>query len=128
MMFGPPDADSPNTAQSMAWGIKRNTNDDLRQRFVDMTVPQAETLGVTLPDPELRWNDERGHHDFGQPDWEEFMAVVKGNGPCNAQRIAHRRKAHEDGAWVREAATAFAAASVVEEGAPRPSRNPEEVR
>ena len=91
MMFGPPDADSPNTAQSMAWGIKRNTNDDLRQRFVDMTVPQAEALGVTLPDPELRWNEERGHHDFGQPDWDEFMAVVKGNGPCNAQRIAHRR-------------------------------------
>jgi ring-1,2-phenylacetyl-CoA epoxidase subunit PaaA len=104
MMFGPPDADSPNTAQSMAWGIKRNTNDDLRQRFVDMTVPQAKALGVTLPDPDLRWNEERGAHDFGQPDWEEFMAVVKGNGPCNRQRIAHRRRAWEDGAWVREAA------------------------
>ena len=100
MMFGPPDADSPNTAQSMAWGIKRNTNDDLRQRFVDMTMPQAEALGVTLPDPDLRWNAERGHHDFGQPDWDEFMQVVKGNGPCSAQRIAHRRAAHEDGAWV----------------------------
>ena len=84
MMFGPPDADSPNTAQSMAWGIKRNTNDELRQQFVDMTVPQAEALGVTLPDPELRWNEERGHHDFGQPDWDEFMPVVKGDGPCNA--------------------------------------------
>ena len=108
MMFGPPDDESPNTAQSMAWGIKRNTNDDLRQRFVDMSVPQAKALGVTLPDPDLVWNDERGHHDFGQPDWDEFMAVVKGNGPCNAQRIAHRRAAHEDGAWVREAATAFA--------------------
>src|SRR3990170_3955543 len=94
MMFGPPDADSPNTAQSMAWGIKRNTNDELRQRFVDMTVPQAEALGVTLPDPDLRWNEERGHHDFGEPDWSEFMEVVKGNGPCNAHRIAHRRAAH----------------------------------
>ena len=108
MMFGPPDDESPNTAQSMAWGIKRNTNDDLRQRFVDMTVPQAEALGVTLPDPELAWNEERGAHDFGSPDWDEFMQVVKGNGPCNTQRIAHRRRAHEDGAWVREAAMAFA--------------------
>ena len=108
MMFGPPDDESPNSAQSMAWGIKRNTNDDLRQRMVDMTVPQAEALGVTLPDPDLVWNEERGHHDFGQPDWDEFMQVVKGNGPCNAQRIAHRRAADEDGAWVREAAKAFA--------------------
>jgi ring-1,2-phenylacetyl-CoA epoxidase subunit PaaA len=111
MMFGPPDADSPNTAQSMAWGIKRNTNDDLRQRFVDMTVPQAKALGVTLPDPDLRWNEEKGGHDFTAPDWDEFMQVVKGNGPCNSQRIAHRRKAWEDGAWVREAATAYAAKS-----------------
>jgi ring-1,2-phenylacetyl-CoA epoxidase subunit PaaA len=108
MMFGPPDADSPNTAQSMAWGIKRHTNDELRQRFVDMTVPQAEALGVTLPDPELRWNAERGHHDFGQPDWDEFLTVVKGGGPCNAQRLAVRREAHENGAWVREAASAYA--------------------
>jgi ring-1,2-phenylacetyl-CoA epoxidase subunit PaaA len=95
----------------MAWGIKRNTNDELRQRFVDMTVPQAEALGVTLPDPELRWNAERGHHNFGQPDWEEFLRVVKGDGPCNAQRLEHRRRAHEEGAWVREAASAFARAS-----------------
>jgi ring-1,2-phenylacetyl-CoA epoxidase subunit PaaA len=109
MMFGPPDADSPNTAQSMAWGIKRHTNDELRQRFVDMTVPQAEALGVTLPDPQLRWNDERGHYDFGQVDWAEFKQVVSGNGPCNAERIANRRKAHEDGAWVREAALTHAA-------------------
>jgi ring-1,2-phenylacetyl-CoA epoxidase subunit PaaA len=109
MMFGPPDADSPNTAQSMAWGIKRHTNDELRQRFVDMTVPQAEALGVTAPDPELRWNDERGHYDFGEVDWAEFKQVVSGNGPCNAERIANRRKAHEDGAWVREAALAHAA-------------------
>ena len=108
MMFGPPDADSPNTEQSMAWGIKKDTNDELRQKFVDMSVPQAEALGVTLPDPDLVWNAERGHHDFGQPDWDEFMTVVKGGGPCNAQRIAHRRRAHEDGAWVRDAATAFA--------------------
>ncbi|NKQ56275.1 1,2-phenylacetyl-CoA epoxidase subunit A [Amycolatopsis sp. K13G38] len=108
MMFGPPDADSPNTAQSMAWKIKRHTNDELRQRFVDMSVPQAEILGVTLPDPELRWNDERQHYDFGEIDWAEFKQVVSGNGPCNEQRVAHRRKAHEDGAWVREAAAAHA--------------------
>jgi len=108
MMFGPPDADSPNTEQSMAWGIKRNTNDELRQRFVDMSVPQAAALGVTLPDPELAWNEQRQAHDFGAPDWAEFDAVVRGNGPCNAQRIEHRRRAHDDGAWVREAATAFA--------------------
>ena len=108
MMFGPPDDDSPNTAQSMAWGIKRHTNDELRQRFVDMSVPQAEVLGVTFPDPDLRWNAERESHDFGTPDWSELMDVIKGNGPCNAERIANRRKAHEDGAWVREAATAFA--------------------
>ncbi len=109
MMFGPPDANSPNTVQSMAWGIKRHTNDELRQRFVDMTVPQAEALGVTLPDPELRWNDGRGHYDFGSVDWDEFKRVVSGNGPCNAERIANRRKAHDDGAWVREAAVAYAA-------------------
>ena len=124
MMFGPPDDESPNSAQSMAWGIKRNTNDDLRQRFVDMSVPQAEALGVTFPDPELRWNEERQAHDFGQPDWDEFMQVVKGNGPCNTQRIAHRRAAHEDGAWVREAATAYAAQQVSLEAAP--SRLPQE--
>jgi ring-1,2-phenylacetyl-CoA epoxidase subunit PaaA len=109
MMFGPPDADSPNTAQSMAWKIKRHTNDELRQRFVDMSVPQAEVLGVTLPDPELKWNPERGHYDFGELDWAEFKQVVSGNGPCNAQRVEHRRRAHENGAWVREAAAAHAA-------------------
>ena len=117
MMFGPPDDESPNSAQSMAWGIKRNTNDDLRQRFVDMSMPQAEALGVTFPDPQLRWNEERQAHDFGQPDWDEFMQVVKGNGPCNTQRIAHRRAAHEDGAWVREAATAYAAQQLPSERA-----------
>ncbi len=78
----------PNTAQSMAWGVKRHTNDELRQRFVDMSVPQAAKLGVTLPDPQLRWNAERGHYDFGTPDWDEFMAVIKGDGPCNRERIA----------------------------------------
>jgi ring-1,2-phenylacetyl-CoA epoxidase subunit PaaA len=109
MMFGPPDADSPNTEQSMRWGIKRHTNDELRQRFVDMTVPQAEKLGVTLPDPELRWNSERGRYDFGPVDWAEFKAVVSGNGPCNAERLAKRARAHEEGAWVREAALAHAA-------------------
>ena len=109
MMFGPPDAESPNTQQSMAWGIKRHTNDELRQRFVDMTVPQAAALGVTLPDPGLTWNAERGTHDYTQPDWDEFAAVIAGSGPCNAQRLAHRRRAHEDGAWVREAAQAYAA-------------------
>ncbi|MFC4564920.1 1,2-phenylacetyl-CoA epoxidase subunit PaaA [Nocardiopsis mangrovi] len=108
MMFGPPDAESPNTAQSMAWNIKRNTNDDLRQRFVDMTVPQAEALGVTPPDPDLRWNEERGSYDFGEPDWAEFKAVLRGDGPRNAQRLAHRRRAWEEGAWVRDAAMAFA--------------------
>ncbi|MBB4685636.1 1,2-phenylacetyl-CoA epoxidase subunit PaaA [Amycolatopsis jiangsuensis] len=109
MMFGPPDADSPNTAQSMAWKVKRHTNDELRQRFVDMSVPQAEALGVRFPDPDLRWNAEREHYDFGAVDWDEFKNVLKGNGPCNAQRVAHRRRAHEDGAWVREAAVAHAA-------------------
>ncbi|MBB6350955.1 1,2-phenylacetyl-CoA epoxidase subunit PaaA [Nonomuraea muscovyensis] len=109
MMFGPPDHDSPNSARSMAWKVKRHSNDELRQRFVDMTVPQAEALGVRLPDPDLRWNDERGHHDFGELDWAEFKRVISGDGPCNAQRIAVRRAAHDDGAWVREAAVAHAA-------------------
>jgi ring-1,2-phenylacetyl-CoA epoxidase subunit PaaA len=109
MMFGPPDDASPNTARSMAWGIKRHTNDELRQRFVDMTVPQAAKLGVTLPDTELKWNAGRGHYDFGSIDWEEFAAVVGGNGPCNAQRVAVRSRAHAEGAWVREAASACAA-------------------
>ena len=108
MMFGPPDADSPNTSQSMAWGIKRHTNDELRQRFVDMTVPQAEALGITLPDPGLAWNAERGRYDFSEPDWSELKAVISGSGPANAQRLAHRRRAHENGAWVREAAAAYA--------------------
>ncbi|MDQ1735691.1 MAG: ring,2-phenylacetyl-CoA epoxidase subunit PaaA [Pseudonocardiales bacterium] len=109
MMFGPPDEASTNTEQSMAWGIKRHTNDELRQRFVDMSVPQADKLGVTLPDTALKWNAERGHYDFGAVDWDELAAVIGGNGPCNIQRVAHRKAAHDDGAWVREAATAHAA-------------------
>ena len=117
MMFGPPDGDSPNTLQSMTWGIKRHTNDELRQRFVDMTVPQAAALGVTLPDPGLVWNAERGQHDYSEPDWAEFKAVISGSGPCNAQRIAHRRRAHETGEWVREAALAHAAKHATEAAA-----------
>jgi len=117
MMFGPPDAESTNTEQSMAWRIKRDTNDELRQKFVNMSMPQAEKLGVTFPDPEIKWNSERGEYDFGQPDWDEFWQVVKGGGVCNAQRIAHRRKAHEDGSWVRDAAVAHAAKQAVKEGA-----------
>ncbi|MEU4730269.1 1,2-phenylacetyl-CoA epoxidase subunit PaaA [Streptomyces sp. NPDC023588] len=108
MMFGPPDDESAHSAQSMAWRIKRHSNDELRQRFVDIAVPQAESLGLTLPDPDLKWNEERGHHDFGAIDWSEFWNVLKGNGPCNDQRISQRRKAHEDGAWVRDAAAAYA--------------------
>ncbi|MDP2416764.1 MAG: 1,2-phenylacetyl-CoA epoxidase subunit PaaA, partial [Hydrogenophaga sp.] len=108
-MFGPPDADSPNSGQGMRWGIKRISNDDLRQKFVDATVPQAEVLGVTLPDPDLKWNEARGHHDYGQIDWDEFWSTVNGNGPCNKERLATRVKAHEQGAWVREAAMAHAA-------------------
>ncbi|WP_371228080.1 1,2-phenylacetyl-CoA epoxidase subunit PaaA [Pseudomonas sp. QE6] len=108
MMFGPSDADSPNSAQSMAWKIKRQSNDELRQRFVDQTVPQLELLGCTAPDPHLKWNEERGHYDFGNIQWEEFYEVLKGNGPCNTERVATRRKAIEDGAWVREAAVAYA--------------------
>ena len=109
MMFGPNDADSKHTEQSMAWGIKRFTNDELRQRFVDMTVPQAELLGLTIPDPDLKWNAERGHYDFGEIDWSEFWNVVRGNGPCNRDRVRARRDAWENGAWVREAASAHAA-------------------
>ncbi|GAB3566267.1 1,2-phenylacetyl-CoA epoxidase subunit PaaA [Spelaeicoccus albus] len=108
MMFGPPDDQSPNSARSMAWKIKRFSNDELRQRFIDMCVPQAEILGLDIPDPELNWNAERGHYDFGPIDWDEFFQVLKGHGPCNALRVSHRRRAHEDGAWVREAAAAHA--------------------
>jgi ring-1,2-phenylacetyl-CoA epoxidase subunit PaaA len=108
MMFGPPDADSPNTAQSMRWRIKRETNDELRQKFVDITKPQADALGLTVPDPELRWNEDKGGHDYGAVDWEEFYAVVRGEGPVARERIKARRDAWEQGAWVREAAAAYA--------------------
>jgi ring-1,2-phenylacetyl-CoA epoxidase subunit PaaA len=107
-MFGPPDSDSPNSALGMRWGIKRISNDDLRQKFVDATVPQAGILGVTLPDPQLKWNEERGHYDYGAIDWDEFWAVVNGDGPCNKERLATRVKAHDDGQWVRDAALAHA--------------------
>jgi ring-1,2-phenylacetyl-CoA epoxidase subunit PaaA len=109
MMFGPPDAESAHSAQSMVWRIKRHSNDELRQRFVDISVPQAEALGLTIPDSDLRWNEERGHYDFGVIDWTEFQEVLAGNGPCNRQRVAARVRAHEDGEWVREAALAYAA-------------------
>jgi ring-1,2-phenylacetyl-CoA epoxidase subunit PaaA len=101
----------------MAWRIKRYSNDELRQRFVDMTAPQADVLGLTIPDPQLRWNDERGHYDFGQIDWDEFWRVIKGDGPCNRQRMEHRVRAHTEGAWVREAALAYAAKQRAREGA-----------
>ncbi|MBS1687122.1 MAG: 1,2-phenylacetyl-CoA epoxidase subunit A [Bacteroidetes bacterium] len=108
MMFGPPDAESPHTEQSVRWRIKRFTNDELRQKFVDVTVEQAKVLGLTIPDPELKWNEERGHYDMGPINWDEFWNVVKGNGPCNKQRLDTRRQAWEDGAWVRDAAMAYA--------------------
>jgi ring-1,2-phenylacetyl-CoA epoxidase subunit PaaA len=108
MMFGPPDDQSPNSAQSMRWGIKRISNDDLRQKFIDATVPQAALLGIRLPDPDLQWNAERGHHDFGAIDWAEFWRVVGGDGPCNRERLGARVQAWEEGAWVREAALAHA--------------------
>lgn len=108
MMFGPPDQDSIHTAQSMRWKIKRFTNDELRQKFIDMTVPQAEVLGLTIPDPELQWDEARGHYHTGSIDWEEFRQVLKGNGPCNTERMAARQEAHDQGAWVREAAQAYA--------------------
>ena len=102
MMFGPSDGESVHSAQSMAWKIKINTNDELRQKFVDQTVPQAEYLGLTVPDENLKWNEERGHYDFSEPDWDEFFQVLKGNGPCNTDRLNARKKAWDDGKWVRD--------------------------
>jgi ring-1,2-phenylacetyl-CoA epoxidase subunit PaaA len=107
-MFGPPDADSTHSERSMAWKIKRFSNDELRQRFVDMCVGQAEILGLRIPDPELRWNADRGAYDYTAPDYAELMRVIQGDGPCNRERIEHRRRAHAEGAWVREAAAAYA--------------------
>ncbi|MDX1937454.1 MAG: 1,2-phenylacetyl-CoA epoxidase subunit PaaA [Flavihumibacter sp.] len=109
MMFGPKDSESTNSDQSMKWKIKRKTNDELRQQFVDMCVQQVKLLGMTLPDPALKWNEDRQHYDFGEINWEEFWNVVKGNGPCNKQRLEARRNAHAAGEWVRQAAIAHAA-------------------
>ena len=117
LMFGPPDEESTHSAQSMAWGIKRFSNDELRQRFVDMVAQQIVPLGLTAPDPALRWNAERGHHDFGECDWDELRRVVSGDGPCNRQRLAHHIRADEEGAWVREAAAAYAAKHAAAEAA-----------
>ena len=108
MMFGPNDDASPHTAQSLKWKVKRFTNDELRQRFIDICAEQVSILGMKLPDDDLKWNEERGHYDFGRIDWDEFWQVVNGNGPCNKERLAARVKAHEEGEWVREAAVAFA--------------------
>jgi ring-1,2-phenylacetyl-CoA epoxidase subunit PaaA len=109
MMLGPSDANSPNTAELIKWRVKRKTNDELRQRFIDITVPQAQAVGLTLPDPDLKFNEETQHWETGPIDWDEFWQVVKGNGPCNRERIAARRSAHEEGRWAREAAEAHAA-------------------
>jgi ring-1,2-phenylacetyl-CoA epoxidase subunit PaaA len=111
MMFGPSDKDSVHSAQSMAWRIKMNTNDELRQKFVDQTMPQIEYLGLTCPDPDIAWNEEKGGYDFSEPDWAEFFDVLRGNGPCNSDRLDARRKAWDDGAWVREGLMAHAAKS-----------------
>lgn len=108
MMFGPTDDDSPNSKQSLAWKIKRKSNDELRQMFIDQTIPQLEFLGCTAPDPDLKWNEETGHYDFGAINWDEFYSVLKGNGPCNQERLAKRKNAIDEGAWVREAAVAYA--------------------
>ena len=108
MMFGPNDATSKHTAQSMRWKIKRFTNDELRQKFVDITVPQAEFLGLRVPDPELRWDEESQHYRFGTIDWSEFQQILQGNGPCNRERVEARQRAHEGGRWVRDAALAHA--------------------
>jgi ring-1,2-phenylacetyl-CoA epoxidase subunit PaaA len=108
MMFGPSDTDSPNSAELLKWRVKRKTNDELRQRFVNLTVPQAIALGITLPDPDLNYNEATGNWEFGEIDWSEFFEVLKGNGPCNRERLAARNAAHDEGAWVRAAATAHA--------------------
>jgi len=117
MMFGPSDVDSKHTAQSMRWKIKRFSNDELRQRFIDITVPQAQFLKLTIPDPQLRWDEATQHFRIGPIDWSEFQAVLQGNGPCNRERIEARRAAHRAGAWVREAAAAHAAKHSGREGA-----------
>ncbi|HAS35174.1 MAG TPA: 1,2-phenylacetyl-CoA epoxidase subunit A [Flavobacteriales bacterium] len=108
MMFGPHDADSPNSGNAVKWKIKRESNDELRQKFIDKTVDQAKVIGLSIPDPDLKWNEERGHYDFGEINWDEFYQVINGNGPNNVKRLAHHKRAHDEGEWVREAATAYA--------------------
>ena len=122
MMFGPHDAESAHSAKSMQWKLKRESNDQLRQKFVDQTVPQAEFIGLKMPDPDLSWNEDRGHYDFGEIDWDEFWQVVSGNGPCNRQRLAHHIKAQQDGRWVREAMRAYTE-NHGQEKQPAPSAN-----
>jgi ring-1,2-phenylacetyl-CoA epoxidase subunit PaaA len=120
MMFGPSDSESKHSAQSMAWKIKRFSNDELRQKFIDVTAPQAEFLGLRIPDDKLQYDTESGHYRFGEIDWQEFYDVLAGNGPCNRQRLRHRQKAHDEGAWVRAAARAYAAKHEAHSRAPRP--------
>ncbi len=117
MMFGPHDTDSPNSGELLRWKVKTKTNDELRQRFVNLTVPQAKAVGLTIPDPDLKYNKETGNWEFGEINWDEFWQVIKGNGPCNRERMRARRKAHEEGAWVREAAAAYAAKHGAKSGA-----------
>jgi ring-1,2-phenylacetyl-CoA epoxidase subunit PaaA len=119
MMFGPSDDASVHSAQSMAWNIKQDSNDELRQKFVDQTVPQAKFLGLTVPDPALAWNEAKGGHDFGEPDWSEFFAVIAGEGPCNRERLEARRKAWNDGAWFRDGLTAHASKQAAQRQAAR---------
>lgn len=114
MMFGPHDSESANSQKSMKWKIKRQSNDDLRQKFIDQTVEQAKFLGLTIPDPDLRWNEDRGHYNFGEIDWNEFKKVISGDGHCNRDRIKHHQKAHKEGDWVRAAMTAYAAKKSIE--------------
>lgn len=109
MMFGPHDTESPHTGDAVKWKIKRHSNDELRQKFIDKTVQQAEVIGLTIPDKDLKWNEEKGHYDHGPIDWEEFYRVIGGNGPCNKMRLDHHKKVHNEGAWVREAAEAYRA-------------------
>ena len=117
MMFGPTDDNSPNSALSMKWKIKRKSNDELRQDFIDRTVQQAEAIGLTVPDKDLKWNEEKGHYDFGTINWDEFFEVIKGNGPCNQERLSARQEAYAKGSWVREAAKAYAAKKQVSKAA-----------
>lgn len=121
MMFGPHDSKSAHSAQSMRWKIKRQSNDELRQKFIDQTVKQAEVIGITIPDPDLKWNEERDHYDSGEIDWEEFRQVVAGNGPCNRQRMQHHIRAHQEGVWVRDAVAAYEAKRAAEKNTQAPA-------